>query len=407
MKLSQFKLASIGALALLLSACQTPVKHETMKQNENIRIASFNVSMEALNYLPPGENPTGSELNSALLSQHQQIKNVAEIIQRTNADIILLNEFDYIAKPENGIELFLNRYLSKSQRGATPIDYPYYYYSTVNTGEPLNFTDDRTQKNNPSNHGFGYFPGHFAMVLLSKYPIDHDNIRTFQHFLWKDMPNALQPIDPSTNAPWYDDAVWQQLRLSSKSHWDIPVKVNDEVVHILASHPTPPVFDGEEDRNGKRNHDEVRFWLDYISADNGNYIYDDNKKLAGLGDNKRFVIVGDLNASPTEGDAINQAITSLVNNKLIININTPKSEGGQLHSPDIEHAAYHTAAWRMRADYVLPSKAGFISNQSGVYWPIESHELHRLVKDRKASSDHRLVWHDLTIIPLSKTNIEQ
>lgn len=407
MKLSLFKLVSIGALVLLLSACQTSVKHETMKRNENIRVASFNVSMEALNYLPPGESPTGSELNSALLSQHQQIKNVAEIIQRTNADIILLNEFDYIAKPENGIELFLNRYLAKSQRGAPPIDYPYYYYATVNTGEPLNFTDDRPLKNNPKNHGFGYFPGHFAMVLLSKYPIDHHNIRTFQHFLWKDMPNALQPLEPNTNASWYDDAVWQQLRLSSKSHWDIPVKVNDEVVHILASHPTPPVFDGEEDRNGKRNHDEVRFWLDYISANNGTYIYDDNKKSGGLGENKRFVIVGDLNASATEGDAINHAITSLVNNKLIIQINAPKSEGGQLHSPDIEHAAYHTAAWRMRADYVLPSKAGFISNQSGVYWPIERHELHRLVKDRKASSDHRLVWHDLTIIPLSKTNIEQ
>ena len=30
--------------------------------------------------------------------------------------------------------------------------------------------------------------------------------------------------------------------------------------------PTPPAFDGEEDRNGRRNHDEIRFWVDYVST---------------------------------------------------------------------------------------------------------------------------------------------
>ena len=55
------------------------------------------------------------------------------------------------------------------------------------------------------------------------------------------------------------------VRLSSKSHWDVPVKVGGHTVHVLASHPTPPTFDGEEDRNGRRNHDEIRFWADYVS----------------------------------------------------------------------------------------------------------------------------------------------
>ena len=36
-------------------------------------------------------------------------------------------------------------------------------------------------------------------------------------------------------------------------------------VHFLVSHPTPPVFDGPEDRNGRRNFDEIRFWADYIT----------------------------------------------------------------------------------------------------------------------------------------------
>ncbi len=37
-------------------------------------------------------------------------------------------------------------------------------------------------------------------------------------------------------------------------------------VHFLVSHPTPPVFDGPEDRNGARNADEIRLWQEYLSS---------------------------------------------------------------------------------------------------------------------------------------------
>ena len=75
-----------------------------------------------------------------------------------------------------------------------------------------------------------------------------------------------------------------KLRLSSKSHWDVPIKVNNEIVHALVSHPTPPVFDGTEDRNGKRNSDEIRFWADYVSPGQGGYIYDDKGGKGGVFD---------------------------------------------------------------------------------------------------------------------------
>ena len=74
------------------------------------------------------------------------------------------------------------------------------------------------------------------------------------------MPGALRPIDPATREPFHPDDIWKQLRLSSKSHWDVPVRTPKGVVHFLVSHPTPPVFDGPEDRNGKRNPDEIRLW---------------------------------------------------------------------------------------------------------------------------------------------------
>jgi hypothetical protein len=232
------------------------------------------------------------------------------------------------------------------------------------------------------------------MALLSKYPIDFSNIRTFQHFKWHDMPNALMPIHPETQKPWYSDEVWKSLRLSSKSHWDIPVNVNGKTIHVLASHPTPPVFDGPEDRNGSRNHDEIRFWRDYISPKSSHYIYDDSGKKGGLKNNSRFVIIGDLNATTVDGNAIKAGIASLLTHDKIQDV-MPQSEAGRIHTPNNPNAKNHTAFWRMRVDYVLPSVYGLTVSNSGIFWPLANQDDFRLIRDRKASSDHRLVWLEL------------
>ena len=367
---------------------------------DTVRIATFNVSMEALNYVEhtQGQQPkvNGKELTTALSSDHQQIKNIAEIIQRVNPDILLLNEFDNVDK--GALSNFINKYLAKPQADQAPVFYKYSYRSSVNTGVLLttDATGDKAISHPSDTHGFGYFPGHFGMALLSKFPIQQSAVRTFQHFLWKDMPGALVPTTPETNTPWYSNEVWQQLRLSSKSHWDIPVTINGNTYHVLASHPTPPVFDGPEDRNGKRNHDEIRFWHDYISGNNADYIYDDNKKFGGLNAKSAFVIMGDQNASANEGDAINSSINGLLTHPLVTDP-MPESLGGKLNKPGNSNAKYHTAYWGMRADYVLPSKTGWQVIDAGVYWPEENSNEYRLIKDRQASSDHRLVWVDLKL----------
>ena len=56
--------------------------------------------------------------------------------------------------------------------------------------------------------GFGEFPGQYAMVVLSRFPIDTKRVRTFRKFLWRDMPGALLPDDPATpaTADWYSTA---------------------------------------------------------------------------------------------------------------------------------------------------------------------------------------------------------
>jgi len=370
-----------------------------------LRIATFNVSMEALNYVErSSDNSTpvsGNELTQVLQQNNQQIKNIAEIIQRVNPDIILLNEFDRVN--DENINYFLTHYLAKPQNGQTAINYPYLYQGAVNTGVKVNDDLNHDGKSNlqpADTHGFGYFEGHFGMVLLSKYPINEKEIRTFQYFKWQDMPDALKPIDPETKQPWYSDKTWQKLRLSSKSHWDIPVSVDGKTMHVLASHPTPPVFDGLEDRNGKRNHDEIRFWFDYINGEQAHYIYDDLGKKGGLASKQAFVLLGDQNASIINGNAIatddSHGIYALLHSDKVQDP-MPESLGGKDHDTKNENAKYYTAHWGMRPDYVLPSTAGFTLIDSGVFWPQKKDETFRLIESRQASSDHRLVWVDVEL----------
>ncbi|NEQ23102.1 MAG: phytase, partial [Microcoleus sp. SIO2G3] len=267
--------------------------------------------------------------------------------------------------------------------------------------------------------GFGAFPGQFGMALFSKYPIDTENIRTFQTFLWKDMPGALLPDDATTLAPqdFYSLEELAVFRLSSKSHWDVPIEVSGETIHVLASHPTPPVFDGAEDRNGRRNHDEIRFWADYITPGEGDYIYDDNGKTGGLAADSRFVIMGDQNADPFDGDSFDLAIRQLTDNSLINNTNPPDSEGGvdaaerqggandrHIGNPAFDTADFaDTTPGNLRADYVLPSYNLEVTD-SAVFWPTDEDPLFRLVGDFDPnipggfpSSDHRLVSVDVEV----------
>ena len=110
-----------------------------------------------------------------------------------------------------------------------------------------------------------------------------DKARTFQNLLWSAMPGARIPVDPErSNGLWYSDEALAVQRLSSKTHIDLPVRLANQDVHLLVAHPTPPVFDGPEDRNGRRNHDEIRLFADYVSTESAEYLVDDNGGAGGL-----------------------------------------------------------------------------------------------------------------------------
>lgn len=363
----------------------------------DVRFATFNASLN---------RAAGGELLTDLSTpDNEQAQVIAEIIQRNRPDVLLVNEFDYVEDGQ-AAELFRDNYLAVGQNGADPVDYPYYYVAPANTGIPSghDLNNDGVVGGPDDAFGFGEFPGQYGMVVYSRYPIDTDAVRTFQHFRWQDMPGNLMPTD------FYDEAEQAILRLSSKSHWDVPIQVErNRTVHFLVSHPTPPTFDGPEDRNGRRNHDEIRFWADYVSAPQDSaYIYDDAGVSGGLEPGARFVIAGDQNADPLDGDSYEGAINQLLDHPGVNAGSPPTSEGAveaselqgginleHLGDPALDTADFAEPPGNIRVDYVLPSQSLRIRN-SGVFWPVSSDPLSWLTGTYPfPSSDHRLVWVDV------------
>jgi hypothetical protein len=124
-----------------------------------------------------------------------------------------------------------------------------------------------------------------------------------------------------------------------------------------------------------------------------------------------FVIAGDQNSDPLDGDSIPGSIQQLIEHPLVNTKVTPASPGGPQQAalqgganlthrsdPAFDTADFaDTAPGNLRADYVLPRKNLQIVS-SAVFWPLEDDPLFRLVGVFPfPSSDHRLVWIDVRV----------
>ena len=415
---------------------------------DTVRFATFNASLNrnaSGDLLVDLANPLGSS------GSIRQAHNVAEIIQRVAPDVLLINEFDLDLNGTPGAGstpmplgyssaaagLFQDNFLSASHgnavRGMTDgIDYAYRYTPNTNTGVASGFdlNNDGMVGGGDDAFGFGSFAGQYGFTIYSRFEIV--GVRSFQNFRWKDMPGNLLTNDPTAKklSDFYSPDEVDALRLSSKNHVDLTLKVGDQEVHFLTAHPTPPTFDGAEDRNGKRNHDEIRFWSDYVSGGaTGSYIYDDQGGSGGLAAGAKFVIAGDYNADPLDGDSFAGAIGQLLGNPRVNSAMTPASAGGvqaatdpsnngsanqsQRGDPANDTADFSDSApGNLRVDYVLPSADMAISG-SGVFWPTDevqgdsndSGALFDLVGTFRnqnlyanfPSSDHKAVWVDVQV----------
>ncbi len=359
-----------------------------------MRVATFNVSL--------GRRGPGVLLKGILSGKDAQVLAVLAIIQRVRPDIVLLNEFD-----ADFANLALGAFRSSLDDGEGAINYPYFYAPIGNEGTPswLDLDSDGSQDEWADAFGFGRFPGSEGMALLSRYPIELRASRRFSLLKWADLPNPVLPMRADGGA-FFPKDVRAAFRLSSKSHWDVPVVLpNGQRLNILASHPTPPVFDGLENLNGLRNDAEIRFLVSYL--DGVEFADDAGRKARFAG--THFVVLGDLNNDPNDGEGRKRGIHALLTHQLVTDpIQGSKGAeaaslryGGanETHTGD---PALDTVEWdadigNMRVDYALPSASSTVTD-SGVFWPtLNEPDGHMIAEGRKGASNHRMVWVDLLI----------
>ena len=366
-----------------------------------IRVALFNIRELSTEIL--------TDVDSRGVGRNPQILSAAAIVKRVNPDILIVNEIDHdydSLESGNGsldenARRFNHAYLNQ---GPDAIDYPYFFASPCNTGifsgHDLNGDgktsargDRGTDAYGSDCFGYGRYPGQYSMAVLSRLPFGSAAARTFREFLWKDFPNNHMPPG------FFSNEAVSVFRLSSKSHWDLPVVVDGRTLHLLLAHPTPTVFDGEEDRNGRRNFDENLFWIEYI--DRGSALYDDNGVHGGLKEGASFLIAGDLNNFP-EADPDYEgkpAVVHLLDHPAIRDSGPFITSAGGLQgrnpgAPGFpERSTTRFRDFGARIDYILPSADLKILN-GAVFWPHPDADPagYRLAEE---ASDHRLVWLDL------------
>jgi hypothetical protein len=309
----------------------------------------------------------------------------------------VINELDEDAE---AVELFRTAYLGVAHGDAAAIDYAHAYQPRCNTGvaSGLDLDGDGHSEGPGDAWGFGAFAGQYCFAVFSRFPLATDRARTFATLRWAQLPDHRMPVG------FWSDAIAAQVRLSSKTHLDLPVEIGDARVHLLVHHPTPPVFDGPEDRNGRRNHDEIRLMAEIVG--NATWLVDDAGVAGGVPAEEAFVIFGDANADPQDGDSMPGAIAQLLDHPRVDASFVPQSAGavekaakdGGVNAQHRGAPAHDTADFsdrasgNLRVDYVLPSCELEVTG-GGVFWPTEGDPHAALA----SVSDHHAVWLDLRV----------
>jgi len=308
-----------------------------------------------------------------------QVRAVQEVIATVRPDVIALQGFDYDAAGHA-----LSAFQKTLSRSGHPM--PYSYSARPNSGVATGLDMDGNGKTNEPRdaQGYGRFTGQGGMAILSRLPLG--DARDFTSFLWKDLPDAIPPHE--NNKVFPSPEAFAIQRLSSVAHWDVEVMLPDHAaLHVLTFHATTPVFDGPEDRNGRRSHDEITFWPLLLDG-----------ALPFASPSGPFVIVGDANLDPVDGDGRQEAIHALLARSDVQDPH-PQSAGG-VAATDTDQSgdpALDTVDWpdgapgNLRVSYVLPSRDLEVVG-SGVFWPAPDDPLHETVE---TASRHRLVWVDI------------
>lgn len=321
-----------------------------------------------------------------------EIAATVEVIAAAAPDVLVLAgiDFDHDLAALTALEARL------SARGA---GFPYMFAQRPNTGMAtgIDLDGDGRLGGPGDSQGFGRYAGEDGLALLSRLPVLTEEARDFTGFLWRDLPGALLP--EKDGAPFPSEEAQAVQRLSSTGHWAVPVLLpSGRRLTVMTWYATPPVFDGPEDRNGRRNHDEAAFWTALA----------DGRIPGELPPDAPFVLMGAANLDPADGDGLPTALNALLAHPAFTDPR-PQSAGAKEAAArqggaNLRHRGapeLDTADWRddgggpgnLRVDYVLPS-AGLRVLSSGVMWPLAEDPMASVAQ---AASRHRLVWVDIQV----------
>lgn len=261
-------------------------------------------------------------------------------------DILLLTDFDYDASHAALSAM-------RDRLSAEGLDYPHLFAARPNTGRTtgLDLDGDGRLGGPRDAQGYGWFAGQGGTAVLARFPVslrvDHGAL------LWKDVPDsAIAADDPGVEVQ----------RLSSSAHWALEVETPGGALTLLTLAATPPVFDGPEDRNGRRNRDEVLLWLHVLDG------------RLGEAPEGPVILAGNLNLDPDRGQGLREAAAEILSH-------------ARLQDP---LPGQETVTWDsvgpMRVSYVLPDRTLAVLD-AGITPPAQTPDL----------GPHRLVWVDLLI----------
>ena len=329
-----------------------------------VRIATYNPDLVRAG--------PGLLLQSIDRRNDDQVNAVVTVLVQLQADVVVLTGIDY----DFGQSALREFATNLQEKG---LDYPYVLALRPNTGVPTGLDLDGNGRLGEARdaQGFGRFAGSAGMAVLSRHPIGP--LRDFSGLLWRDLPSADLPPDMTA-------ATMDIQLLSTSGHYEVPIAIGDASLRLLVWYATPPVFDGPEDRNGRRNRDEAALWLRLLQGG-----------LPWAAPAAPFVILGQSNLDPVDGDGLHSGVQALLAHPAV---QDPKPKGSAVrtdpnHRGDaaLDTALYDKGVGGLRVDLVLPS-TDLTVQDAGVLWPAAGDPL---ASTLATASRHRPVWVDIVV----------
>ena len=256
---------------------------------------------------------------------------------------------------------------------------PHALHPAGNRGVPAGDLDGDGRTDRAADmHGWAMFRGQGALAVLSRFPLSLE--ADLSGLLWRDMPGGAAPGADGSDLL---AGPFAALRLSTTAHVAVRVAAPDGPLTLLVHHATPPVFDGPEDRNGRRAAAELGVWGAFLDG-----------KLSNVPGGAPppegpVALAFAANVDPVDGDGPGEALRAFLARPDIVD---PRPRGGGASEPPDGHRgdpALDTVRWdgpgNLRVDYVLAGP-GTRPLGAGLDWPAPD-----------AHSRHAVVWADLAI----------